>query len=115
MANVVLIVEDHPDMRLGLYRLINQLGHEAIAAATVSQGMEQLERNPSHVLLNLNLPDGDGTTVLRRIRSKNITPKVAIVSGTDDCALMDEARALNPDAVIQKTDYDSLVAWLTTE
>ena len=113
----VLIVDDNELLRTGLAKLVGMHGHEAITAATIAAGMEQLgvppAQLPSHLLLDMNLPDGVGTTILRRIRAEHLPIKVAVVSGSGDAELMAEARSLRPDAMFQKPpDWGALMDWI---
>lgn len=99
----------------GLVRLVEMHGHRTLAAATVAEGLAQLGAAPSHVLLDMNLPDGVGTTVLRQVRDGRLPIKVAVLSGSGDDELMDEARSLRPDAMFRKPpDWDALMDWVAT-
>ena len=89
-------------------------GHDVFVAENVQQGLDQLSVQPTHVLLDMNLPDGVGTTILRHIRSNNLPIKVAVVSGSLDDQLIREAESLNPDRMFTKpTDWDVLTSWVS--
>ena len=108
-----LIVDDDPTLRKGLATLAQALGHRADTAASVTEALAKLPSHPSRVLLDLNLPDGLGTTVLERIRSERLPIRVAVVSGTSDTALLAEVERLGADAVFPKPpDLDALTEWL---
>ena len=94
--------------------LLHQHGHNAWGAASVAEAALQLEAAvPTHVLLDLNLTDGTGNDVLRRIRARALEIRVAIVSGSSDAALADEARALGVEAMFRKPpDWDKLLEWV---
>src|SRR5687768_3951725 len=96
MDRRVLVVEDDPTVRGGMMALLRIYGHRATAAASVAEAQSSLDAaTPTHVLLDLNLPDGVGTLVLRRIRAQALPVCVAIVTGADgDGLLVQEARAL---------------------
>jgi CheY-like chemotaxis protein len=88
-------------------------GHEAIAAGTIAEGMEQLKQQPSHVLLDMNLPDGTGTAVLGHIRASNLPIRVAVVSGSVDAGLLAQAEAMSPDMIFMKPpDWGRVMRWL---
>src|SRR4051812_6206454 len=87
MKHRVLIIEDNEMLRTGLSKLVQMHGHETITAGTIGQGLQHLSSGPSHLLLDMNLPDGRGTTVLGRIRSEKLPIKVAVISGSVDAAL----------------------------
>lgn len=112
----VLIVDDDPTLRLGLVKLVELNGNSAVMAASVAEGIKQLGREPSHVLLDMNLGDGRGTDILRHIREHDLPIRVAILSGSAGSSIMDEAKSLNPDAIFKKpTDWTRLLTWLNTD
>ena len=101
-------------MRVGMMALLRLGRHAAVAAATVAEAAERLDAaTPTHLLLDLNLPDGPGTEVLRRIRAQALPVRVALLTGATDTSLIEEARALGVDAVfIKPPDWDKLLDWL---
>ena len=113
MNRLVLVVEDDPLLRRGLASLIEMSGHRVVSAGSIADAMEQLRVGPSHLLLDMNLPDGLGTTVLRHVRERALPVKLAVLSGSDDDTLLAEMRSLKPDAVFQKPpEWDAVMAWL---
>lgn len=83
----VLIVDDHPMVREGLKSM---LAEEVGAWAEAENGEEALrkvsEMGPDLVLLDLQLPDLDGLTVLRRIKSLSPKTRVLVVTMHDRLA-----------------------------
>jgi DNA-binding response OmpR family regulator len=65
----VLIVEDHALTSTSLTRIFARKGWDARMAATVAGGLAALDPPPDCVVLDLNLPDGDGEAILRTIRA----------------------------------------------
>lgn len=114
MSHLVLVVEDDAQLRNGLVALLAIGGHRTLAAATVAEAASHLDAAaPTHLLLDLNLPDGPGTHVLRRIRAERLPVLVALVTGAIDDALTEEARELGVDAVFVKPpDWDKLLDWV---
>lgn len=114
MTRLVLVVEDDDSIRKGVMALLRLRGHPAVAAAGVAEAAAQLDAaTPTHLLLDLNLPDGAGTQVLRRVCAEGLPTRVALVTGAIDTALFDEARALGVDAVFVKPpDWDKLFDWI---
>jgi DNA-binding NarL/FixJ family response regulator len=79
----VLIVDDHPVVRIGLTTLLTTLpGARVVGEATrVSEAIEQARRlTPDVVLMDVRLPDGDGIEALRVIRAEQ--PSVAVLMFT---------------------------------
>lgn len=90
-ATRLLIVEDS-DLTAGALRLLfEQLGHEVNVAADVRSAiLSVMDAKPDLMLLDLTLPDGDGLSVLSRLRDQNQLPARTIaLTGHDD----DELRA----------------------
>ena len=114
MRQSVLVVEDDAMIRSGLMALLRSCGHHPVAAASVAEAGTRLDAaTPTRVLLDLNLPDGTGTQVLRRVRQNDLPTRVALLTGASDDGLLDEARTLGVDAVfIKPPDWDKLLAWV---
>ena len=113
MMGTVLIVEDDPMLRRGMSILVESYGHRVLPAATVAKALERLAERPTHALLDMNLPDGHGTAILRHVRETGQAVRVAVLSGSLDAGLMTEARSLNPDAVFRKpADLNALMGWI---
>jgi len=77
---------------------------------TVAGALRGLERHPDWVLLDLMLPDGCGTEVLRRAGSAGAGCKFCVITGCGKEKL-DEARALGPRFIFKKpVDVERLLA-----
>jgi len=75
----VLLIEDEPQMRRFLRAALGNQQYELVEAATAREGLAQAAgRNPALILLDLGLPDADGLTVTREIRSWSATPIIVI-------------------------------------
>ncbi|MDB5295323.1 MAG: DNA-binding response regulator [Phycisphaerales bacterium] len=111
---LVLIVDDDPTLRGGIAALLGFERHATLTAATVAEAHGRLDAQiPTHALLDLNLPDGLGTAILRRIRDESRPVRVAMISGNADDAAMAEARALGVDAVFVKPpEWDEVLQWV---
>ena len=65
------------------------------------------------VILDLNLPDGRGTELLRQIRDENLPIKVAVTTGVSDRLLLAEVSMLQPDAFFVKpVNLMELMSWM---
>ena len=63
----VLVVEDNPDLVIGLQDLLHHDGYAVTVAGTVAGAIELVRAHHfSAILLDLGLPDGDGIEVLTR-------------------------------------------------
>jgi DNA-binding response OmpR family regulator len=99
----VLIVEDHPSTREALVRIFAAKGWDVCTAATLEEGLECLDPPPDCVVLDLNLPDGAGETILHRIREDGLpTRVVAVTTGVSDPARWDKVAQHRPNVLILK-------------
>ena len=107
----VLVIEDDAAVADGLIDGLNYANFETLRVATGGAGLAALATfRPDIVLLDLGLPDMDGTDVCRAIRSKEQTP-IIVVSARDD--EMDRVIALEigaDDYVVKPFGMRELVA-----
>jgi CheY-like chemotaxis protein len=105
MEGRVLIVDDHDfNLRL-LERLIELEGREVRAADSLAAAELALaEEEPALIVLDLNLPDGSGLDLTRKLKSEPRTASIPIVACTAAVMKSDEERALAAgcDAVVSK-------------
>ena len=71
----VLIVEDNPAARVTLEKILSLEGFYVQSAGTLRRGKELLDGQAA-IILDLNLPDGNGVDLLRQIRAENRSMKV---------------------------------------
>jgi two-component system KDP operon response regulator KdpE len=104
------VVEDDAASRKALRAILSRQGWEVLAAATLAEGRHYLESAPHVLILDLMLPDGDGTSLLRLIREENRPVKVIVTTGSSDSAKLAAVRLLKPDAIVVKpVDLDKLL------
>ncbi len=77
----ILVVEDDPAIAGPIIRGLIRAGYEAEHAATAAAALTA--DLPDLVLLDLGLPDLDGTDVCRRLRARSNVP-IIVVSARDD-------------------------------
>lgn len=72
MSRTVLVVEDHDANRQMIGMLVEMEGHRVLQAATIAQARAQLEQEvPDVVLMDVDLPDGDGIDFTAELRREN--------------------------------------------
>ncbi len=80
-AGRILIVEDEPALLRALQINLRARGYEVTTSATGQDALvEAARRPPDAVLLDLGLPDLDGTEVIRQLRTWSTVP-VIVLSG----------------------------------
>jgi len=76
---LVLVVEDEPQMRRFLRASLGAEGYRVREAWTVADGIREVAaEHPDVVLLDLGLPDGDGLDLVRRVREWSRVPVVVV-------------------------------------
>ncbi len=81
MSSSILVVEDDPSIVLGLRLNLRNAGFEVRAAPDGVSGLAELDRaRPDLVVLDLMLPGLDGLEVLRRIRARDPSLPVVVVT-----------------------------------
>jgi DNA-binding response OmpR family regulator len=85
----VLLVEDDPAIRTALTRALRELGH---GVAVVSSGLPALtaavENKPDVVILDLGLPDIDGSDVLSMLRAVSDVPVIVATARDDEVEMV---------------------------
>jgi DNA-binding NarL/FixJ family response regulator len=105
----VLIVDDHPLIREAVHAVLKQLEHQSaiviLEASNSCQAMQMVEDHPdlSLILLDINLPDRDGLSVLRELRERYATIAIIVLSASDDQDKVKRAFRLGALGFIPKT------------
>ena len=103
----VLIVDDHALIREALCAVLRQLKREAVIfeASSSRQAVDIVEEHPdiSLILLDINLPDRDGFSVLRELRDSYPTIAIIILSSSNDQDTVKRAFRLGALGFIPKT------------
>lgn len=77
----ILIVEDEAGLNRGISFALSQEGYEIATAENRESGWEVFQKeHPDAVLLDLNLPDGDGIELCRRIRRESEIPVLMLTA-----------------------------------
>jgi two-component system invasion response regulator UvrY len=102
----ILLVEDHPIVRAGVGRLLQDRPQiEVIEAETGRAGLAAAEAHrPDLIILDLNLPDARGLDVLKEIKEKSGSPRVIIFSMYADPAFISAAMEAGAGAYVSKND-----------
>jgi len=101
----ILVVDDHELNLKLLERLLEIEGHEVRAADSLAAAERALaEEQPLMIVLDVNLPDGSGLELTRRLKSHPATASIPIVACTAGVMPDDEHQALEAgcDAYVSK-------------
>jgi DNA-binding response OmpR family regulator len=98
----VLIIEDDDRIRPLLMRALDERGYAVSSARTGMDGLHQaVENRPDLVILDLGLPDVDGTRVLSMLRAVSDVPVIIASARDDDPSLVSALDAGADDYVVK--------------
>jgi two-component system phosphate regulon response regulator PhoB len=75
----VLIIDDEPDIVDLVSHHLRTHGYEPTGAATGADGLERAREHPDLIILDLMLPDMDGTEVLRALKADERTRSIPVI------------------------------------
>jgi DNA-binding NarL/FixJ family response regulator len=106
MTRSVLVVDDDPQFRELAVSLLVASGltvvGEADSVAAALAAAARLE--PSAVLLDVELPDGDGVALARELAALPWHPRVVLTSVDGDIITAEDARRAGARAFVEKAD-----------
>jgi two-component system cell cycle response regulator DivK len=110
--STILYVEDNPDNRSLIRRVLQAEGYLVVEAINATQALEKLEyNNIDLVLMDINMPDMDGYTLTAKIKSIQKFSSIPIIAVTANVMRGDREKSLGAgcDGYIQKPiDIDTL-------
>ena len=110
MPKNILIIDDEPDLRKLLARLLSLEGYKVDTAATGNEGLQILKTEEYQVIItDVKLPDINGIKLVPRI--KNLNPHTEIIVLTAYGTIEDGVRAIKEGAFdyITKGDEDNKI------
>jgi DNA-binding response OmpR family regulator len=110
----ILIVEDDPDLLMGLKLRLSANDYDVILAGNGMAGIAQMRKHkPDLMILDLGLPAGDGYSVLERMRINETLSSMPVIvfSGRDRVGNQDRALKAGASSFLQKpVENDTLLA-----
>jgi two-component system, OmpR family, KDP operon response regulator KdpE len=109
----VLVVEDEPALLRALQINLRARGYEvSVSSAGQEALLEAARRPPDAVLLDLGLPDLDGTEVIRQLRTWTAVPVIVLSGRAESGDKIDALDAGADDYVTKPFSMEELVARL---
>jgi DNA-binding NarL/FixJ family response regulator len=116
MSIKLLVCDDHEVIRTGLVSLLAGTEIEIVGeAANGREAVAQAQQtNPDVILLDIRMPDGDGLSILEKIRAKAPEAKVVMLSTYDNPTYIARAVALGAsDYVLKGASREDLINTIT--
>ena len=77
----ILMIEDDLGLNRGISFALAQEGYEVVTAENMEKGLKHFEmEHPDAILLDLNLPDGDGIQLCQKIRERSDLPVLMLTA-----------------------------------
>ncbi len=110
MASIVVVEDDHR-IREMVARLLAGDGHDVESAGTAMAGLERIVKGPTDlVVLDLGLPDLDGTELLRMVRSVSEVPLIVVTARDEDAEIVRTLDAGADDYLVKPFTAEQLSA-----
>jgi CheY-like chemotaxis protein len=106
MEASILLVDDDPSFRALATRMLAAMGMAVLAeAGTVAEALEAAERlQPSAILLDVELPDGNGVELAHTLTALPWAPHVVLTSADAQITSPDEVRSSGARAFVPKIE-----------
>jgi len=102
----ILVIEDEPQMRATVARILVDMGHQVSEAKDGVEGMKVFNREPPDlVLTDIIMPEKEGIETIVELRRKAPDTRIVAMSGGGkhgDLTYLRIATAVGADAVIAK-------------
>lgn len=104
----ILFLDDEPLIRSSIVALIQSLGYDAVAAGTAKEAFELFDEARENktpfelVILDLNIPDSDGATVMRGLNQREPNLKGIATSGSANDSVIQNPHDYGFDGTLPK-------------
>jgi DNA-binding response OmpR family regulator len=99
----IVIVEDDRDLATGLCKALKEEGRNIVSCEDLKSARDQIFlTSPALVLLDVNLPDGNGLDLVKEIREKNLPVPIIMLSANDTDADVVKGLELGADDYVTK-------------
>jgi CheY-like chemotaxis protein len=99
----ILVVDDEEDIRTLVQTMVKGEGRHVVLAARGKDAIAMFQKErPNLTILDIDMPDIDGITVLRQIRTIDPEAKVMVFTGGDSPTVESQARALGVSEFLRK-------------
>ena len=100
----VLVIDDEPETRVLLDIHLRHRGYEVMLAGDGWNGLQLYQQeHPDVILLDLNMPELDGVTVLKKIRAVDIKQPVIVMTADSNPKTEQQVRAIGVNEFVLKS------------
>ena len=98
----IAVIEDDVLLNEALSRMLAGAGYQILRAHTLREGLDLIPQLPDLMIIDINLPDGEGTEACRQAREYSQIP-VLILTARDEERDMIKAFDLGAEAILRRT------------
>jgi len=103
MPYKILVVDDEDNIRTLVQTMLKQEGRQMVLAARGKEAIAMFKKErPNLTILDIDIPDIDGITVLREIRTIDPLARVMVFTGGDSPTVESQAKALGVTDFLRK-------------
>jgi two-component system, OmpR family, response regulator VicR len=100
----VLVIDDEPYTRVLLDIHLRHRGYDVILAGDGGRGLQLYQQeHPDVILLDLDMPELDGVTVLKEIRAVDLKQPVIVLTGNSNPETEQQVRAIGVNEFVLKS------------
>jgi len=107
----ILVVDDAEFLRLRISKMLKADGHEVIEAENGAQAVSTyLSQKPDLVLMDITMPEMDGLTALKEIRSKDSKAKIIMLTALgQESVVLEAIKSGAKDFVVKPFERDRVM------
>ena len=97
----IFIIEDDKLLNEALSRMLTKAGYETLRAYTLREGISLVSRLPDLMIIDINLPDGEGTELCRKAREYSTIPVLFLTARDEEREMLEAFDAGADDYVVK--------------
>ena len=106
----ILLVEDDSNLSFITKRMLENRGFDVTAAMSLAEAREKLKgKNFDLILLDMMLPDGEGTQLCAEIRETSVCPIIFVSCLSDNLTKISALQMGGDDYVTKPVNYEELI------
>lgn len=101
----ILLIEDDPKLSLALQMRLKMMNFDVASSADAIRAMDEANKHqPELVILDINLPGGNGFVVADRLRKnpKTMTTPIIFITASEKPEYLQKAKSISHSAYLQK-------------
>ena len=117
MSHSVLVIDDHPVVRIGIVKALSTAGFNCIGqAGSLKEAISMIAlHNPQIITVDISLPDGSGLEIVQWVRKQSPSLIIIVLTLNDELELISAAAKAGAQGFISKSaGIEMLIAAINT-